>query len=330
MKPRPNTLEVRTAPKASLRALKGTFQINGIAAAYNTRSSNLGGFREVIAPGAFTNSLRNNADVKCLFNHDPNTILGRTKSGTLTLADSPEGLRFTCQLDPTNSEHKNIYASISRGDVDSCSFAFVVPEGGDDWQDNACTDDNGRAIPLRTLRNVDLRDCSAVVHPAYPQGTSVDARGKNAWTPDEKLKDELRRQQAKVIGQLVAEDRAALAAEEVSSIREKLAAHLASKGTGWRLIHSDEKHCYALPNSAFDDDPDMSDVAAMAKCARYNWEIDPNGQVILTSFSTRWANEVDPTTGQLLNTNSRPVLDELREASKLARHMRESAGIFTR
>jgi len=156
-----------------LRADEGEFAISGVAVAYNVRSAPIGGvFYEQIAPGAFTDTLRNDDQV-CFFNHDKNQILGRKKSGTLTVADSPSGLRFRCQLDRSNPSHQSVYAAIKRGDVDGCSFQFNVPDGGDDWQEG-----DGRSLPMRTVRKANLFELGPVVWPAYTQGTSVGARAE--------------------------------------------------------------------------------------------------------------------------------------------------------
>ena len=169
-------LELRTM-RTEVRATKD-FALEGRAASYGVRSQNLGGFVEQIALGAFTKSLGSGADVRCTFNHDPNHVLGRTKSGTLQLTDSATGLDFRCQLDKGNSYHRDVYAAVKRGDIDQCSFAFTVPDGGDEWQENGATDDAGKRCHLRTLRNVNLVDVSAVTYPAYNASgaTQVSAR----------------------------------------------------------------------------------------------------------------------------------------------------------
>jgi HK97 family phage prohead protease len=167
-------IETRIFSGVQVRAAAGeAFVLEGIAASYNMPSKPLPGgpngtFTEFVAPSAFKRALRNKADVKCLFNHDANVVLGRTKSGTLTLTDSPAGLAFRCQLDQRQSAHQSMYASVKRGDVDECSFAFAVPKGGDKWSADYST---------RTLTDVDLFDVSVVTDPAYGGGaTSVDAR----------------------------------------------------------------------------------------------------------------------------------------------------------
>jgi len=182
-----STVEIRYA--AELRtgaALGGNDQgeemvLEGYAARFNQPSKDLGGFRETIKPGAFRNALANKSDVRCLFNHDASKVLGRTQSGTLTLAEDENGLKFRCQLDPNNTEHRNLYSSVKRQDVSECSFAFT-PDGpeGDYW-DNV-KDEGGNWFISRELRNVNLFDVSAVTHPAYA-GTNVDARCE-AVTPE--------------------------------------------------------------------------------------------------------------------------------------------------
>ena len=75
---------------AEVRATDGDSpKIAGHAALFNVRSQNLGGFVEIIAPGAFDACLASNPDILCLFNHDMNAVpLGRTTSATLRPARS--------------------------------------------------------------------------------------------------------------------------------------------------------------------------------------------------------------------------------------------------
>src|SRR5215472_506786 len=141
------------------------FALEGVAASYDKLSEDLGGFRERISPGAFDRSLREGHDVVALLNHDHNHVLGRTKSGTLNIFDVAKGLGFRCQLDPNNSFHKNVHAMVKRGDINQCSFAFTVPDGGDEWDE--AIDDRGTKFVRRTLKNVNLLDVSAVTYPAY-------------------------------------------------------------------------------------------------------------------------------------------------------------------
>ena len=99
--------------------------IVGYAAVYGALSDDLGGFRERIEPGAFAGVL--DSDVRCLVNHDPSQVLGRTRSGTLRLADEERGLRFECDL-PDSPLGENVREAVRRGDVDGASFRFQVGE----------------------------------------------------------------------------------------------------------------------------------------------------------------------------------------------------------
>jgi HK97 family phage prohead protease len=156
-------IERRTI-KMDFRAatVSGIPTIRGVAAVFNSISEDLGGFREQIAPGAFRSAIIEGCDVRALFNHDPSMILGRTKSKTLRLFETDQGLEFECDL-PDTSYARDLMACMRRGDINQCSFGFQVDDGGDTWQKDAA------GQWMRTLHVVSrLYDVSAVVYPAYP------------------------------------------------------------------------------------------------------------------------------------------------------------------
>lgn len=140
-------------------------QLNGYAAVFDQLSVVLYGmFRERIERGAFAGTL--NDDVRALWNHNPDYVLGRTKAGTLGLAEDSHGLRV--QIDPPNTQvGRDAVESIRRGDVDQMSFMFDVLD--DTWD----KDEDGQVI--RTLRKVKLYEVSPVAFPAYPS-TEISAR----------------------------------------------------------------------------------------------------------------------------------------------------------
>jgi HK97 family phage prohead protease len=142
----------------------------GHAAVFNTFSQDLGGFREIIRPGAFTRTIAENADVRALFNHDPNYVLGRSKSGTLRMREDTRGLFYEVDL-PDTQAGRDVAESVRRGDVSGSSFAFRAIT--DEWRT-----ENGSDI--RELRDVDLFDVSPVTYPAYP-AADVAARSYDAW-----------------------------------------------------------------------------------------------------------------------------------------------------
>jgi len=163
----------------------GKFQLVGVAAGYNVESAPIPSgrgstCREVIKPGAFRRALSGEgSDVKCLLNHDVNTVLGRQQNRTLELFDTKLGLGFTCQLNPESQAHRDLYASVQRGDINECSFGFNASPDGEEWKN--VTDSRGKSYVRRTLTDVELYDVSVVTHPAYPNSaTMVQARSSAA------------------------------------------------------------------------------------------------------------------------------------------------------
>lgn len=149
--------------------------IRGHAAVFNQLSEDLGGFREQVAPGAFAEAIERD-DVRALFNHDANFVLGRTLSKTLRLSEDSRGLAI--EIDPPDTQAaRDLLVSISRGDVSQMSFGFTIRPGGQDW----AKDDEGRTI--RTLKKVRLFDVSPVTYPAYPQ-TDVALREMRSFLHD--------------------------------------------------------------------------------------------------------------------------------------------------
>lgn len=167
-------LERRTFAVAELRAVEddGKKKIRGHAAVFNELSEDLGGFREQIAPGAFTEAVKED-DVRALWNHDPNFVLGRNKSGTLKLTEDEQGLAI--EVEPPDTQWaRDLLVSIDRGDVSQMSFGFSVKPNGQNWGE----DNDGNIV--RTLTGLRLYDVSPVTFPAYPS-TDVAVRSMGDW-----------------------------------------------------------------------------------------------------------------------------------------------------
>ena len=121
-----------------------------------------GGFTEIVRKGAFTKTIRE-ADVRALWNHDPNWVLGRNKAGTLSLAEDDKGLAI--DIDPPDTQWaRDLVKTIQRGDVDQMSFGFQVVR--EMWNEDTNT---------RELIEVRLFDVSPVTYPAY-EGTDIGVR----------------------------------------------------------------------------------------------------------------------------------------------------------
>lgn len=140
-------------------------KIRGHAAVFDIESKAGRTFREKIAPGAFTASIMND-DVRALWNHDPNYVLGRNKAGTLKLSEDQRGLLY--EIDPPDTQWaRDLRVSIKRGDVTQSSFGFEVTD--QEW-----IEERGKP-PLRLIRTAKLWDVSPVTYPFYEQ-TDVATR----------------------------------------------------------------------------------------------------------------------------------------------------------
>lgn len=167
--------ELRMLPMKELRisdADGGGLVIEGHAAVFDSWSETLGGifpFKEVVRKGAFNESIGKD-DIRALFNHDPNYVLGRNRAGTLELVEDDIGLRVRI-TPPDTSWAKDVVTSIRRGDITQMSIGFVVLS--DKWS----TDDG---MDVREIRKVQLFDVSPVTFPAYTE-TDVGVRAMQEY-----------------------------------------------------------------------------------------------------------------------------------------------------
>jgi len=147
---------------AEMRAASDEMIVEGYAAVFNS-ITDLGPFRERIAPGAFSDVLDN--DVRLLINHD-GVPLARTSNNTLELKEDEDGLYYRAMLSDTQAG-RDLYTMIKRGDISQSSFAFTVAEES--------VDEDG----VRVIDKVgSLIDVSPVTYPAY-QAATVSARSES-------------------------------------------------------------------------------------------------------------------------------------------------------
>ena len=166
--------EIRMLPMRELRvdSSNNGNEIIGHAAVFDSWSETLGGFfpfKEKVRKGAFVKSIIDD-DIRALFNHDPNYVLGRNKVGTLALEEDDIGLKVKISP-PDTSWAKDLVTSIKRGDISQMSIGFLVEE--DKW-----STDSG--LDTRELIKVKLFDVSTVTFPAYAQ-TDVGVRAMDEY-----------------------------------------------------------------------------------------------------------------------------------------------------
>lgn len=143
----------------------------GHAAVFGEPADIGGWFREQIEPGAFKSSIKKD-DVRALWNHNDDYVLGRNKAGTLKLTEDETGLKVS--IDPPDTQvARDLAVSIGRGDISQMSFAFQVQE--EEWIRG-----EGKDLDLRKIKKVRLFDVSPVTFPAY-DGTDIAMRSHEAW-----------------------------------------------------------------------------------------------------------------------------------------------------
>ncbi|MCP1764997.1 MULTISPECIES: HK97 family phage prohead protease [Bradyrhizobium] len=134
--------------------------ITGFAVVFGDETVIAGEFRERIAAGAFTRTLKEKPDVVMLLDHDSGRVLGRTAARTLSLRENSAGLYFALTVDPSTPEGQTALGTVGRQDVRGCSFGFRVR--AEAWEDG------GDRLPLRTITDLDLYELTLTAFPAYP------------------------------------------------------------------------------------------------------------------------------------------------------------------
>lgn len=147
-------------------------ELEGRAIVYDTETD-LGWYSEIIDKDALKET--DLKDVRFLINHNTDMIpLARSRNNnensTLQMSVDDDGMTIRASLDTkNNTEAKNLYSAVERGDITGMSFMFTVDE--DSWENLESEH------PTRHIRSIGkVFEVSAVTFPAYEQ-TSLEARG---------------------------------------------------------------------------------------------------------------------------------------------------------
>jgi len=140
--------------------------LTGYASVFNSETR-LGSFSEIVRQGAFADTLASGSNIRALWHHQTDALLGTTRGGTLQLREDAFGLRFELAL-PDTTHGRDLAVLVDRGDVSGCSFGFRVAEGGERWEQRG-----GQLV--RELLKVDLYEITLTHDPAY-QDTTVALR----------------------------------------------------------------------------------------------------------------------------------------------------------
>lgn len=157
--------------------------ITGYALKFSRWSQDLGGFKEIISPGALDGA--DMSDVRALIDHTPTNIIGRNTAGSLKIEIDDIGLKFRCQL-PNTTYARDLMENIRNGNINQCSFAFTVEDEEIDYDEEA-------DMFSRTIKKFrEILDVSVVTYPAY-RDTDVAP----ALRSINKIKDEAKEQREK-------------------------------------------------------------------------------------------------------------------------------------
>lgn len=175
--------EIRSNENINIQSESRT--VEGYAVVFNSESVDLGGFTEIINPGAITEDVINNSDILFLLDHSRERgLLARSKngSGSLKVEIDERGVKYSFEA-PNTALGDEVLEGLKRGDINKCSFAFTVST--DSWVKRA----DGSI--LRTIESIDkLYDMSIVYNPAYEDTIVVNKRGLDELTAeDEKESD---------------------------------------------------------------------------------------------------------------------------------------------
>ena len=159
-----------------LRADGEGLTLEGYAAVFGQEAVIWDAWREEVAPGAYAKTIQEN-DIRALFNHDENIVLGRNRAGTLKLAEDGRGLKATITA-PDNEWGRPVVDAVRRGDVTGMSVLFKVIKH--EW---SRAPEGSRELPKRTIKEARLFDAGPVTFPAFV-ATSIAARSEDG-EPDE-------------------------------------------------------------------------------------------------------------------------------------------------
>ena len=168
-------LETRSLPLGDFSVTDtedGQKTFSGYAALFNTPSDGMQ-FTEIIAPSAFTRTLKRVADgkkmISFLFGHDETRALATTASGRLTLTEDARGLKVSAKLDPADPDAASVISKLTHEALSmGMSFGFSIPKNGDEWTDES----------VRTLKEINLFEVSVLSAgqtPAYPATIGLTA-----------------------------------------------------------------------------------------------------------------------------------------------------------
>jgi HK97 family phage prohead protease len=168
-------------------ATDGDPVFTGHAAVFNKRTA-IGnpltwGFYEELADGTFTKTLKE-GDARFLVDHDTSLLVARISAGDLRLSEDGEGLATDADLDQEVSYIRDLTRNVEKRRITGMSFGFRVVK--DDWTTETVETSDGQSaeVEVRTIREVELFEVSAVTFPAYEETDAALRAIRSRSNPD--------------------------------------------------------------------------------------------------------------------------------------------------
>lgn len=146
----------------------GDLFLEGMFVVYDSIYNVYPGATESIARGALAEAIK--GDVRALYNHNSDIVLGRTSAGTLELKDTEDGLWGRIHINAKDTQAVDVYERVKRGDISCCSFGFEIPAGCD-----VCSKNPDGSLHWTITRVEPLYEVSPSAFPAY-EATHINAR----------------------------------------------------------------------------------------------------------------------------------------------------------
>lgn len=157
-------LEARAATAAAGPVIEGYGSVSGVR---TTIDGWWDSWDEECAPGCWAKTIAE-GDIRSMFNHDVNWLLGRTASGSLRLSEDDVGLLYSVDINADDVNAMSVHAKVARQDVSGSSVWFRVIR--QEW--TAATEDNGLERDLRRILEAMLFETGPVTFPAFVTTTS--------------------------------------------------------------------------------------------------------------------------------------------------------------
>lgn len=183
---------VRTSDSTDTGEVRTLFGHAAVVGQWTDLADFVGPYREQIAPGAFTKTLKEQGPPVVMFNHGRDPATGQKPLGETTVAsEDDQGLYIEARLFDAHYV-RELLPALESGTIDGMSFMFDIVS--EQW---TYASDSESGMDERTIHEVRLYEAGPVVFPAYEQ-TDVGIRSHVDPTVIEQMTPQQRRSLSKL------------------------------------------------------------------------------------------------------------------------------------